>query len=41
MIVGRKVSTAAADQNRILADIAGLKKLYGIEKHYLETLLDI
>jgi len=41
MIVGRKVSTSAADQKRILADIAAIKKVYGIEKHYLETLLEI
>ena len=41
MIVGRKVSTSVADQKRILADIAAIKKVYGIEKHYLETLLEI
>ena len=41
MIVGRKTSTSAADQKRILADIAAIKKVYGIEKHYLETLLEI
>ena len=41
MIVGRKVSTSAAEQKRILADIAAIKKVYGIEKHYLETLLEI
>ena len=41
MIVGRKVSTSGVDQKRILADIAAIKKLYGIEKHYLETLLEI
>ena len=41
MIVGRKVSASCADQKRILADIAAIKKIYGIEKHYLETLLEI
>lgn len=41
MIVGRKVSTSGVDQKRILADIAAIKKVYGIEKHYLETLLEI
>ena len=41
MIVGRKVSVSAVDQKRILADIAAIKKLYGIDKHYLETLMEI
>jgi len=41
MIVGRKTSTSSANQERILSDIAAIKKLYGIEKHYLETLLKI
>lgn len=41
MIVGRKTSTTSSDKNQILNDIAAIKKLYGIEKHYLETLLGI
>jgi SAM-dependent methyltransferase len=41
MIVGRKTSTTSSDKNQILNDIAAIKKLHGIEKHYLETLLGI
>jgi hypothetical protein len=39
MIVGRKISNSTVDKKRILHDIDAIKKMYGIEKHYLETLL--
>ena len=41
MIVGRKVSGAKPNREQILKNIAAIKQLYGIEKHYLETLLGI
>lgn len=41
MIVGRKTSKPTANKKQILEDILAIKKLYGIEKHYLETLLEI
>jgi len=41
MIVGRKSSKEIADKQKILENIAAIKKLYGIEKHYLETILEI
>ena len=41
MIVGRKVSDSKPDRQQILSNIAAIKKLYGVEKHYLETLLEI
>jgi len=40
MIVGRKVSSNP-DKQQILNNVAAIKKIYGIEKHYLETLLNI
>jgi hypothetical protein len=41
MIVGRKVDDQKVDKEQILNNISAIKKLYGIEKHYLETLLNI
>lgn len=41
MIVGKKTISENIDKTAILEKIAGLKKLFGIEKHYLETLLGI
>ena len=41
MIVGRKTSDKKIDKEQILNNIVAIKKLYGIEKHYLETLLNI
>lgn len=41
MIVGRKVMDENPEKQKILKDIAAIKKLYGINKHYLETLLGI
>lgn len=40
MIVGKKTTTNP-DKMKILSEINAIKKLYGIEKHYLEVLLDI
>ncbi len=39
MIVGKKTNTNSSHAEQIKSDIAAIKKLYGIEKHYLETLL--
>jgi SAM-dependent methyltransferase len=41
MIVGKKSKTKASNKQQIIKDIAAIKQLYGIEKHYLETLLEI
>ena len=41
MIVGKKTGKENPDKLQILANISSIKKLYGIEKHYLETLLEI
>jgi hypothetical protein len=41
MIVGRKTTAKKTNKKQILTNIASIKKLYGIEKHYLETLLDL
>ena len=38
MIVGRKTSKNNSDKQQILENIAAIKNLFGIEKHYLETL---
>ena len=40
MIVGEKTSNANHDKQKKLNDIAAIKKIYGIENHYLETLLN-
>ena len=40
MIVGKKTKSNP-DKQQILDNVAALKKMYGIEKHYLETLLNI
>jgi len=41
MIVGRKVEKEDLDKESIFNNIAAIKNLYGIKKHYLETLLNI
>ena len=41
MIIGRKVMDENPDKAKILKDIAAIKEVYGISKHYLETLLKI
>ncbi|MEI8085909.1 MAG: SAM-dependent methyltransferase [Paludibacter sp.] len=41
MIVGRKIHNSIPAKHHILNDIAAIKKVFGIEKHYLETLLGI
>ena len=41
MIVGRKTHKTNPDKQQILENIAAIKKVFGIEKHYLETLLGI
>ncbi|HKL71684.1 MAG TPA: SAM-dependent methyltransferase, partial [Marinilabiliaceae bacterium] len=41
MIVGRKVHSNNPDKENILDTIQAIKKIYGIEKHYLERLLNI
>jgi hypothetical protein len=41
MIVGRKTQKSNPDKQQILENIAAIKKVFGIEKHYLETLLGI
>jgi hypothetical protein len=41
MIVGKKVRNAAPDKQGVLKNIAAIKQVFGIEKHYLETLLGI
>jgi len=41
MIVGRKIHDVNPNKQQILNDIAAIKKVYGVKKHYLETLLDI
>lgn len=39
MIVGERTAKSKHQQQKILADIAALKQLYGIKQHYLEVLL--
>lgn len=41
MIVGKKTGKAHPNKQQILENIAAIKKVYGIEKHYLETLFNI
>lgn len=41
MIVGKKTTKVNPDKQQILDNIAAIKKVYGIGKHYLETLLGI
>lgn len=41
MIVGRKVHSNNPDKENILETVQAIKRIYGIEKHYLETLLNI
>ncbi len=41
MIVGRKIRERNPDRQRLFDSIAAIKQLFGIEKHYLETLLEI
>ena len=40
MIVGKKTSISDTNKNKILQNIKLIKKMYGIEKHYLEGLLE-
>ena len=39
MIVGKKTTSESPDKKNILDNIDSIKKIYGIENHYLETLL--
>jgi hypothetical protein len=39
MIVGRKTPKENPDKEQLIRDIAAIKQVFGIEKHYLETLL--
>jgi SAM-dependent methyltransferase len=41
MIVGKKIQDTNQDKQQILNNIGTIKQLFGIEKHYLETLLGI
>lgn len=41
MIVGKKMTKPNPDKQKILDDIRSIKKIYGIEKHYLESLLEL
>ncbi|MHB9142846.1 MAG: class I SAM-dependent methyltransferase [Paludibacter sp.] len=41
MIVGKKVQGVNPDKQQILNNIAAIKQTFGIEKHYLETLMGI
>ncbi|HLP03978.1 MAG TPA: SAM-dependent methyltransferase [Paludibacter sp.] len=41
MIVGRKIPGRNPGRDKILGEIDAIKKIYGIEKHYLESLLNI
>ena len=41
MIVGEKTSNANQDKQKILDDIASIKKIFGIRSHYLEILLNV
>jgi hypothetical protein len=39
MIVGRKTQQVNPDRERILSEIAAIKQVFGIQKHYLGELL--
>jgi hypothetical protein len=41
MIVGKKTKNKTPNKEQIFNDITALKQLFGIEKHYLETLMGI
>ncbi|MFZ4725749.1 MAG: class I SAM-dependent methyltransferase [Paludibacter sp.] len=41
MIVGKKSHSASLDKMQIIKNIAAIKQMFGIEKHYLETLLEM
>ena len=41
MIVGKKTANENPDAEKILNDIASIKKIYGIKNHYLESLLGV
>ena len=41
MIIGRKMHKPNNDKQQILNNIIAIKAFFGIEKHYLETLLEI
>ena len=40
MIVGRKVENGIPNKDLLLQNIAAIKNIYGIKKHYLETLFE-
>jgi len=40
MIVGRKIKSGVVNKDSIMNNISAIKKLYGINKHHLETLLE-
>jgi len=41
MIVGRKVGVKNTDKQQILNNIAAIKRMFGIDRHYLGTLLNV
>ncbi len=41
LIVGRKTTDINPDKQQILSNVQKIKEIYGIDKHYLETLLKI
>ena len=41
MLVGEKTSNTNQDKQKILNDIASIKKIFGINSHYLEVLLNV
>ena len=41
LIVGRKTTDVNPDKQQILSNVQKIKDIYGIDKHYLETLLKI
>ena len=41
LIVGRKTTDINPDKQQILSNVQKIKDIYGIDKHYLETLLKI
>ena len=40
MIVGRKIKSGMVNKKSIMENISAIKNLYGIKKHYLETLFE-
>ncbi|MEI6823521.1 MAG: SAM-dependent methyltransferase [Bacteroidota bacterium] len=41
LIVGRKTTVTKKDKEQILSNVQKIKDIYGIDKHYLETLLKL